>query len=56
LQAEKGKHAPGYKKEWEHDFTWLEPVRNSESDQVVGLICHLLIIGLRSYRKQPKRV
>jgi len=39
LQAEKGKHAPGYKKEWECDFTWLEPVRNSESSQVVGRLC-----------------
>ena len=41
LQAEKGKHAPGYKKEWERDFTWLEPVRKSESGQVVGVICRL---------------
>ena len=40
LQAEKGKHAPGYKKGWEHEFTWLEPVRN-ENSQVVGLICEL---------------
>jgi len=40
LQAEKGKHAPGYK-EWERNFTWLDQVRNSESGQVVGLICRL---------------
>jgi len=45
LQAEKGKHAPGYKKEWEHDFTWLELVRNSESGQVVGLICSTFSIA-----------
>ena len=39
LQAEKGKHAPGYK-EWEHEFTWLKPIRN-ENSQVVRLICEL---------------
>ena len=40
LKAEKGKHAPGYKTEWKREFTWLEPVRN-ENSQVVGLICEL---------------
>ena len=51
LQAEKGKHAPGYKKEWEREFTWLEPVRN-ENIQVIGLICDTSIETWSNLKKR----
>ena len=31
----------GYKKDWEKDYTWLQPVHSIETSCVTGLLCSL---------------